>query len=76
LYPAENSAANVTAPLTRLHGGAMETAIVAWEQHLLRSSKLSASTITEYIQDVRRFAAWLRDHERMTPIGDLTLGDA
>jgi len=54
----------------------METVIAAWEQHLLRSSRLSASTITEYIQDVSRFAAWLRDHERMAPIGDLTLGDA
>jgi site-specific recombinase XerD len=54
----------------------METAIAAWEQHLLRSSKLSASTITEYIQDVTRFAAWLRDQERMAPISDLTIGDA
>jgi len=54
----------------------METAIAAWEQHLLRSSKLSASTITEYIQDVRRFAAWLRDQERMAPISDLTVGDS
>jgi hypothetical protein len=41
----------------------METAIVAWEQHLLRSSKLSASTIAEYLQDVRRFAAWLACYE-------------
>jgi len=54
----------------------METAIAAWEQHLLRASKLSASTITEYIQDVTRFAAWLRDQERMAPISDLTIGDA
>jgi len=54
----------------------METTIAAWEQHLLRSSKLSANSITEYIQDVRRFAAWLRDEDRMAPISDLTLGDA
>jgi site-specific recombinase XerD len=53
----------------------METAIAAWEQHL-RSSSLSASTIIEYIQDVRRFATWLRDQERMAPISDLTVGDA
>jgi len=54
----------------------METAIAAWEQHLLRSSKLAASTITEYIQDVTRFATWLRNQERMAPISDLTVGDA
>jgi site-specific recombinase XerD len=54
----------------------METAIAVWEQHLIRSSRLSASTITEYIQDVTRFAAWLRDQERMAPISDLTVGDA
>jgi site-specific recombinase XerD len=54
----------------------METAIAAWEQHLLRSSRLSASTITEYIQDVTRFAAWMHDQERMASISDLTVGDA
>ncbi|MCG8349586.1 MAG: tyrosine-type recombinase/integrase [Chloroflexales bacterium] len=54
----------------------METAIAAWEQHLLRSSKLSANTITEYIQDIRRFAAWLRDQECTATVDDLTVGDA
>jgi site-specific recombinase XerD len=54
----------------------METAIVAWEQHLLRFSKLSASTITEYLQDVRRFAAWLHDQECTATVDDLTVGDA
>jgi site-specific recombinase XerD len=54
----------------------METAIAAWEQHLLRSSRVSASTITEYNQDVTRFAIWLRGQERMAPISDLTVGDA
>jgi site-specific recombinase XerD len=54
----------------------METAIATWEQHLLRSSKLSANTITEYIQDIRRFAAWLRDQECTATVDDLTVGDA
>lgn len=54
----------------------METAITAWEQHLLRSSKLSAATITEYIHDVLRFAAWLCDQQCTSAVADLTVGDA
>jgi site-specific recombinase XerD len=54
----------------------VETAIAAWEQHLIRSSKLSANTITEYIQDVMRFAAWLHDQECTAAVDDLTVGDA
>jgi site-specific recombinase XerD len=54
----------------------MGTAIAAWAQHLLHSSKLAPSTITEYLHDVTRFAAWLWDQERMAAIGDLTVGDA
>jgi len=54
----------------------METAIATWEQHLLRSSKLSANTITEYIQDVTRFAIWLRAQECTAAVDDLTVGDA
>ena len=45
----------------------LDTAITAWEQDLTRQTGLAASTITQYVRDARRFAAWLADYAPPAP---------
>ena len=45
----------------------LDSAITIWEQHLARQTGLAATTITQYVRDARRFAAWLADHAPARP---------
>ena len=39
----------------------LNTAFTAWEQELTRQTGLAATSITQYVRDARRFAAWLAE---------------
>lgn len=54
----------------------LDAAITAWEQDLTRQTGLAASTITQYVRDARRFAAWLAEHAPVGNLADVTTGDA
>lgn len=54
----------------------LDAAITAWEQNLTRQTGLAATSITQYIRDARRFAAWLTEHAPAGSLADVTTGDA
>jgi len=54
----------------------LDTAITAWEQDLTRQTGLAASTITQYVRDARRFAAWLADYAPASTLAEVVTGDA
>ena len=54
----------------------LDSAITIWAQHLARQTGLAATTITQYVRDARRFAAWLADHAPASSLADVTTGDA
>lgn len=54
----------------------METTIAAWQQDLTTNSDRSGTTVTQYVRDAHRCAAWLVAEERATVPSDITLQDA
>ena len=54
----------------------LDAAITAWEQNLTRQTGLAATSITQYVRDARRFAAWLAEHAPVGSLADVTTGDA
>jgi site-specific recombinase XerD len=54
----------------------LDAAIPAWEQDLTHQTGLAPTSITQYVRDARRFAAWLAEHAPAGGLADLTTGDA
>lgn len=54
----------------------LDAAIIAWEQDISRQTGLAATSITQYVRDARRFAAWLAEHAPVGSLTDVTTGDA
>lgn len=54
----------------------MQTLITAWQRELTANSDRAAASITQYVRDAQRFAAWLVSEGRATELADLTVEDA
>lgn len=53
-----------------------DATITAWEQQLTRQTGLAPTTISQYVGDAYRFAAWLTEHAFAGGLADVTTGDA